>query len=264
MRPDTPSGESSSSIFEKMEAKQKELDGLLIELSGTMPGSAKVSEIGAEICSIYRSNVQDRFEFRHQYHLFLETLKGIQKSDMIDALMTNLRTIIDANVGDAAVCQKLLKLHDHISMDIVRIAMQDESHSTVLKLDDVEKKIGDIESQSNELEGRITILHNKAESAQLELVAILGVFAAIVIGFTGGLDIIGGAMSNIGTEDFPLILFTVSLCGMVLFDVLLLLMGCVFRIVKGRHEEIMPLNAVITFNGLMIVLMLIGLLWKSL
>ena len=134
-----------------------------------------------------------------------------------------------------------------------------------MSLDEATKRIGEITKNSKELKRNLSDLgektngvHQRVESIHIEVVAILGVFSAIVIGFTGGLDIIGGALSNVGVKDFPLILFSVSLCGMVLFDVLWLLMEFVMRIVKDRKEYIVGYQPALLFNLAMIVLMAVA------
>lgn len=260
--------DSPVSIYGEIEDKQRELNDLLLDLSKIYGDDShdRVCAIGKKICEIYRSKVEGKYPFRHQYHYFIEVLRSIPSQDCVDALLENLKEIIEDNKDDEFVCPILLKLYDHISIDIARRSIESEAHNAVMSLDEATKSIGEITKNSEELKRNLSDLgketngvHQRVESIHIEIVAILGVFSAIVIGFTGGLDIIGGALSNVGVKDFPLILFSVSLCGMVLFDVLWLLMEFVMRIVKDRKERIIGYGPVILFNLAMIILMAVAL-----
>ncbi len=195
-------------------------------------------------------------------------MRSIQPQDLIDILLENLKIIIEDNRDNEFACQSLLKLYDHISIDIARMCIESEAHNAVTSLDiaieKIDKVTKDSKESAEELSKKTDEAHRKVESIHIEIVAILGVFAAIVIGFTGGLDIIGGSLSNVGVKDFPLILFSVSLCGLVLFDVLWLLMECVMRIVKNRNEQVIGNLPVVLFNVAMIVLMIVAFAWDTL
>lgn len=258
MRPEDSDGSGCSSLLDEVEEKQEQLDSLLKKLSYIAPESdyERVKQIGGEMCDIYGSTLSNGLQFRHQYHYFLEMLQSIRSPDLIDALMANLKVIIDdtnKKNGDKEknALPKLIKLYDHISIDVVRMTTMENSRRTSFTMRMTKKDM-------DELHDKVYETQDKVESLQLETVAILGVFAAIVVAFAGGLDVIGGALSNLGAKDFPLILFSVSLTGLILFDVIWLLMECVFRIVKGRTESVVHWAVVAVFNALMIMLMCIA------
>lgn len=244
-------------VLRKVETLQKELDDYLLELADVdTDDTGKISKIGNGICKIYRTDVLEGVPFRHQYRFFFDVLDRIEP-DKIDVLLTNLRFIIDETGSDDAVRSKLMKLYDHISLDIKRKTYYERELRNEKEITGMKEKVDQLSSRADEA-------YAKVERIQLEIVAVLGVFAAIVIGFTGGLDVIGGALSNVGTKDFPLVLFSVSLCGMVLFDVLLLLMTCIMRIVKDRKDALIDMRYVLAFNGVMIALMFVAFIWDSL
>lgn len=261
----TDSSDIDCGFYAEIETKQEELDSYLTELSELYDETDRdrVLEIGKNICAIYRSQLSNGTPFRHQYNHFLKVLWPIEQ-DYVDVLISNLKIIIEDNKDDVQACSNLLKLYDHISIDIVRVAVVQQTDNAIRNLEDTSKKIGNISTRSNKLKNDIDNLSKKVESSHIEIVAVLGVFAAIVIGFTGGLDIIGGALSNVGVKDFPLILFSVSLCGMVLFDLLWLLMECVMHITKGNEERVIGYCPVLIFNVMMIVLIIIAFVWNNL
>ena len=254
-------------VYDEMEAKQRKLNELLLKLSEIYGDEYydDICAIGVKICDIYKSKIVDKYPFRHQYHYFIEVLRYIQSPDRIDALLDNLKIVIQDNKDDEFICPILLKLYDHISIDIARMSIESEAHNATKSLDEATKKITKMADESKTLkknmEGVTEMtkdVHKRIESIHLEIVAILGVFSAIVIGCTGGLDIIGGALSNVGVKDFSLILFSVSLCGMVLFDVLWLLLEFIIRIVRDRKERVIGYVPILLFNIAMLILMCVA------
>lgn len=260
----TDNSDVDYSFYTEIETKQKELDSYLIKLSDLYDETDrdKVLEIGKKICAIYESKLSNGVHFRHQYNHFLRVLWPIEP-DCVDVLTGNLKIIIEDNKGNQQVCYNLLKLYDHISIDIVRMNTIEQTENVTRNFKNTSEWINAISKKSNDLKNEINDLSKKMDSSHIEIVAVLGVFAAIVIGFTGGLDIIGGALSNVGVKDFPLILFSVSLCGMVLFDLLWLLMECVMHITKGSGECVIGYYPVLIFNVMMIVLMIIAFFWNN-
>lgn len=258
MKPEDAGDLRYPTLLEEVESKQEQLDVLLVELSEIGPGmdDARVREIGEKMFDIYKTDLRNGLPFRHQYHYFLGTLQSIQYPDYIDALMANPKVVIHQKEDDITTLPMLLKLYDHISIDVVRMATVEETHSASIKVIRTAKSVDKLESTINSTQ-------KKVDSLQMETVAILGVFAAIVIGFAGGLDVIGGTLSNVGSKDFQLIIFSVSLTGLVLFDVVWLLMECVFRIAKDRAGNVVPPGIVAMFNGLMITLMACASIWQT-
>lgn len=56
------------------------------------------------------------------------------------------------------------------------------------------------------------------EKLQRNYVTILGIFAAIVVGFTGGFSFSGSVLDSIGNADVYCLIFASSIGGMVVFD----------------------------------------------
>lgn len=260
----TGNNNADYSFYTEIETKQNELDSYLIELSDLYDETDrdKVLEIGKKICAIYESKLSNGVYFRHQYNHFLRVLWSIEP-DCVDVLTGNLKIIIEDHKNDQQVCYNLLKLYDHISIDIVRMNTMARTENVIMNFRNTSERIDAISKKSNDLKNKIDNLSKKMDSSHIEIVAVLGVFAAIVIGFTGGLDIIGGALSNVGVKDFPLILFSVSLCGMVLFDLLWLLMECVMHITKGGGESVIGYCPVLIFNVMMVILMIFAFFWNN-
>lgn len=265
MNPKDADFAESPSLLKEIESKQEQLDELLVKLAKIAPGTDEesITAIGNEMCRIYCDSLSNGLPFRHQYHFFLDTLRSFQESDYVDTLMDNLKVIIEQHRGDKDALPKLLKLYDHIWIDVARMAVQDESHQSAMELEGTKRKIAEVRKESTALGNNIQRLRKKVESIQIETVAVLGVFAAIVIGFTGGLDIVGGALSNVGMKDFQLIAFSICLCSIVLFDTLWLLMRCVFRIVKDRKEDVVSPRTVMAFDVLMIAMMFAACVWQA-
>lgn len=87
------------SVYDEMEAKQGELNELLLKLSKMYGDDRReeIREVGRDICEIYRSKVAGKYQFRHQYHHFIEVLQSLEPYDLADVLLANLRIIIEDN-----------------------------------------------------------------------------------------------------------------------------------------------------------------------
>lgn len=125
------------------------LNNLLLRLS-EIYGDGRYDEVcatGKKICDIYDSKVADKYPFRHQYHSFIEVLRSLKSQDLVDALLENLKIVIEDN----KFFPNLLKLYDHISIDIARMSIESEAHNAVVKL-------GEAAEHSNKLVGNLDSL----------------------------------------------------------------------------------------------------------
>jgi hypothetical protein len=112
----------------------------------------------------------------------------------------------------------ILKLSDHISLEQWRHSEFEERNEEIRMVKEHADQI------VRDAEERVSHL-------QTQLVVILGVFAAIVIAFSGGLTFIGQSLS--GIDDAPVFksTFVVALCGVVIFNMIALLMQYIAGII---------------------------------
>ena len=203
----------------------------------------KIREVALELKYIYTSN------FRHSYSNFFPIIVDISKSSGthdLDSLSTNLeelrkyidREYVSGNKEFVDLCHYADQLCDHLNLEIGRLAYFKKENEKIIDLD---KKIFDLNTK---VEGAVdnlklstkslTVACKKADSIQTELVAVLSIFAAIVIAFSGGISYISSALSGMESAEFLKSTYFILLCGFVFFNVVFLLMYLVGKII-GRN-----------------------------
>lgn len=88
----------------------------------------------------------------------------------------------------------------------------------------------------------------EAQSSKMELVAILSIFAALVIAFSGGLTYLGGTISSSGDATIGSTVFSVLVCGLMLFNIIafLMIMVVIVRLNRNEGESIMSPKMIIS------------------
>lgn len=237
----------------------------------------------------YRSNMYKRLEslydaeskdkrFRHFYTDIFSVLTQIQQnSDLgdINILGQNLdmirngykpqnkavdgKRIID--VSDA-----IKKLYDHVNLDIARIAYSDGADRKISGESSIENLQSQINSMQRELqkaqeikndyedtEKKIIDVENKLDNSQKEYITILGIFAAVVLAFTGGIAFSTSVLNNIAQASAYRTIAVALIIGLVLINVLFGLFYYVNSLVN-KEKKIFPL---IISNIVIIVLLII-------
>lgn len=260
--------------------QRKEFCDILFEL-------AKSQELLQD--AYYRSNMYKRLEslydaeskdkrFRHFYTDIFSVLTQIQQnSDLgdINILGQNLdmirngykpqnkavdgKRIID--VSDA-----IKKLYDHVNLDIARIAYSDGADRKISGESSIENLQGQINSMQRELqkaqeikndyedtEKKIIDVENKLDNSQKEYITILGIFAAVVLAFTGGIAFSTSVLNNIAQASAYRTIAVALIIGLVLINVLFGLFYYVNSLVN-KEKKIFPL---IISNIVIIVLLII-------
>lgn len=146
---------------------------------------------------------------------------------------------------DDQVFMGAFKLKDHALIEIWRYR---DNADIVRSIDFAEYRLKKAENTALTLEGRcgeleysLEVAESNAQSLQMHMVGILGVFAAIAMVFSGGLDLISGAMA--ASKDVPIFqtAFIVLLCGTVMFNIIVFLMISIERIMtlkdRNRHNK---------------------------
>lgn len=162
-------------------------------------------------------------------------------------------TIID--IGDS-----IQKLYDHVSLDIARILYSDAGDRKTSG----EEAIIDVQSQINQIQTEIDKakiaqknVENELGKQQKEYIAILGIFAAVVLAFTGGIAFSTSVLNNINTVNIYRIIIVSLIIGLVLVNVLFGLFYYVDRLVNGLNEERKKLKPLIISNIVIGILLII-------
>ncbi len=231
---------NKQNTFERQDLLIKKLKELAKCLSDEVFGN-----IAAEICDIYKDN------FRHSYSTFFPKVVyeiGKNKTDDVDLeyLANNLQKLQDYSDKncDENVQKSIFKLNDHINLEIARyntyMASQDQIKdlekrykSTTEALEKANENLNLSNKEFNDnIQPELKNATKKLNSVQTELIAVLSIFSAIVVTFSGSMSFIGGALQGMEKAPFAKSIFFISLCGFVLFNLVYLMMYLVAKITE--------------------------------
>lgn len=169
-----------------------------------------------------------------------------EDEDCLEVLSINLATLkefVRTNIEEygESTFFGIAKLSDHVDIEIHRYRDKKDMYYELSKNDDnvvaLYEKIEDLDSKLSISLSDLDETHRAAEKLQMQMVAILGIFAAIVMAFSGGLDILGGAISISGDSDIFRVVFTVLLCGIILFNIFAFLMYMIMAIIHTQNTR---------------------------
>ena len=220
---------------EDVESRRKKLEEALEELSSQKVDDSDLDRIAHDLESVYADG------YRQMYSELYPKMSTIQKGPKgdLEVLIINLEAILAMvredhlredrpHVYEEYLYGSILKLTDHINLEWQRMVQNQE-------LDDrIQESVRKIEK----LERKTTKAMKKARNLQLEMVAILAIFAAIVVAFAGGLNLLSGSLSGVGQSDLLNLLSVLSLCGIVLFNTIAFLMHAVVWIVRRQNDTV--------------------------
>lgn len=158
----------------------------------------------------------------------------------------------------------ITKLTDHIILEVQR----DRDYITLMHNVRMAERNAHTESEilSEEIDKAKRMVkkaRKEAQGSKVELVAILSIFAALVIAFSGGLTYLGGTISSSSDVSIGTTVFSVLICGLMLFNIIAFLMVMILVIVrlnKGEDEPIvsrsMAVSLILTISVFDTVLLL--------
>lgn len=268
--------------------KQKQLDSLIEK----MAEFEFMSESDMKFCvlqlkEIYLTENGGRNEFRHMYsnvsRIMMMQNTAVARgnpyySDRAQIIADNFDMVFRGVLrdGNEALIGVVSKLFDHVNLELVRInynadanQRQDHRLSTTRRqlLDqesEFEKKLNEqVERASTILGDRIEKAEEKTRNLQTKMqrdyIAILGVFAAVVLAFNSGIGFSSSAITAAGLQpSFANLAFIVLLVGFVLANSMAILLGFVWKLVRTGDGSKIP-RAALWLLIVLDILMLLGL-----
>lgn len=219
--------------------KQKELVDLLRMLSAETYGEDVILNCANKFIRLYSCN------FRHKYAEISTVINNIDDDDgdgkgSVDFLMHNLSAIQEklSKEGSDSVYKSFDKMLDHINLEIGRKSNQKRFQD---ELKDVRVQNEQLRGELDKTVTEISVLQNDLKTAQVQLqksqtdiIAVLSIFSAVVLAFSGGFSLIANVFSGLTDTPFFKAMFFVALCGFVLFNLICLLMYFIGKI-TGRN-----------------------------
>lgn len=241
--------------------RRDKLIELLFELSKAQDifrEKKKRSDIFLELEEIYYIPGSDEY-FRHFYSDILSTLTQIDSDDnegSLDVLAVNMQAIKDGYQavnydGDKLIdiSKSIIKLFDHTNLEVARInytkQLNNATKSDLASTKELLKKQREeFDNTKSETETIRNTLREETEKAnkkiednqkqmQNEYVTILGIFAAIVLAFTGGMTFSSSVLNNISKASVYRLSLISFIIGLVFFNLIWVLIDFV-RDINGK------------------------------
>ncbi len=206
-------------------------------------------------------NCNGKENFRHYYSDIFSTLTLIDGDSSIgslDILAQNIQTIkdgyipknIDENGNTIDISKEIVKLYDHTNLDIARInytkTMTNETMSELAKnrllVVNLERNVRESEDVLKEISNK-TIddlkqlsgqVQKRQEDMQKEYITILGIFATIVLSFTGGIVFSSSVLENIDKASIYRLSLMTFIIGLVFFNLIWILIDFI-RDISGKQ-----------------------------
>lgn len=237
---------------------RKEFKSILIELSNPaldMGNKSQRVRIYLRLENLYGKN-----QFRHFYSDIFSVLSQIQNGSVngdINTLAQNIGLIrsgyqsINKNEnGDCIdIAPKIRKLDDHLNLEIGRMSFYTSIQESA--------KIKDSLIEMKNLARKTT---DSMRRQQSEYIAILGIFASIVIAFTGGMTFSTSVLENIANTSAYRIITVALIIGIIFCNAIFGLFCYIGSIVKNR-STIKPL---VISNIILVILLSVSVFaWKD-
>lgn len=161
-------------------------------------------------------------DFRHEYSRITQFLVRIDDSEAADMLIGKIDSL-NREIDEISIKKNIEKLIDHITLENIRL-------SKLRDLSDANVKYKDLLESYNKLEEKIKNtskmeekISEKIENNNNQSITILGIFAGIVMAFTGGLSFIASSMQHINAISKYRLIFIIILLSMVMFNTIFML-----------------------------------------
>lgn len=161
--------------------------------------------------------------------------------------------IIDEKCKDEeySVNELLIQILNHILLEVPRaieynsLESKNSMSNNILRSSNdfqrkANKKFLDMENEFKDFNSKLVTLNEleeKYSNLQNEFIGILSIFSAVIIGFFGGLNVIGSALSNMHNVSKYRLIFVVIVVGMVMFNVIYMLLNQVAILANRKLDR---------------------------
>ena len=264
----------------KEEQQRQEFRNLLLDLATSqtlLEDKYERYNFYQRLESLYYSTDADK-EFRHYYSDIFSVLVQIKQDDKlgsIDILGQNLGEIRkgyqpknqDANGNLINISDQIRKLYDHVSLDIARMRYSDagdrrlSQQDNILKIEQSVNEVqNNVESAKDDLKKEVQVVKDSVHNVQKEYIAILGIFASVVLTFAGAFSFSTSIFSNLHQSSIYRIILATLIIGLVLTNILYVLFYYIDRLVNKKDDR--KIKPLLIADGILIALILgVCLFW---
>lgn len=237
-----------------VEKKQRDLEELLYNFARETLSQENVEKAVGVLHKIYDGG------FRHNYSDFFAIVDNVFNCtgnqfsiEFLQENLENIKTYIsESDKKDSQEGKAILKLYDHINLEILRLLSSSAIQKKLeLQIQDAKQKLieatkaselwkQEFDKQKQVLESTKSQLEEskqKLAHVQGETVAIISIFTAVTLAFTGGLSYISSAITAIKDTPFFKVMLIVLLCGWIIFNTIYVLLYVVSRMLGKTIES---------------------------
>lgn len=255
---------------EEISKKSEQLNILLVTLAQSenlLSDKNARKDIYKELEDIYYSPDEDCF--RHYYSDIFAQLFEIRSDESSSngstaILLDNLRFLnehykainTDKNGKIIDVSKNINKLYDHVNLELARMAYSEigdyQLSEQGMTLNDLSKTVSDLKNDADDI-------HRSLEKAQTDYIAILGIFASVVLAFVGGMTFSTSVLNNIKDVSIYRLLIVALAIGIVFVTVIFFMfyfIGILTRHNQFTLKTCIPLGIVYLIFGILIGIVL--------
>ena len=212
-------------------------------------------------CETYFNEFKDIYEKidRHLYSEISEYVEGFA-DDAADVLVSKLSCIIEyakfnqLDETEACSYKHIFKLYDHIRLETKRSLRYRQMKQMLATFENEKKEANKMISTA---EKTVNEAKEQTEKLSRELIAILGIFAGIIVTFSFSISTIGEALANLTNVDSYKMLFVVFSLGVVFVNAIAVLMCFVAKLAGFALQKKLPYIVYFTANVILITLAII-------
>lgn len=242
--------------IEKYDEKRENFRTLLLKLASSQTELHSIKEkkkIYLELEDIYIGNNES---FRHFYSDIFSVISAIDRqvtfgnvevlSQNMDIIRKGYHPMNKDNTGKTINIEKQInKLYDHINLEISRLNYSKQIEvGTQMQLDNVSDALAEIERNVEHMEDAV----EKADDIQKQYITILGIFASIVLAFTGGIAFSTSVLQNIAKASIYRISLISIILAFALTNLIYILTLFIMEITKKQDERILYPKYMIVLN----------------
>lgn len=173
---------------------------------------------------------------------------------------TSIMSACDKDIGES-----LLKLNDHVSLEVARIQYSDSGDDKISnesKFKDIASRLDSsletskkLAEETQNLKNDTQTLKETLDKAQTDYIAILGIFASVVLAFVGGMAFSTSVLENIRDVSIYRLLTVALIIGIVFVTVIFLMfyfVGILTRQKQFTLKTCVPLIIVYAIFGILL------------
>lgn len=254
------------------DTRRQALRTILEELSSLDRGEYLSNPDIDEVADFFESLYGGSPKYRHSYADICDVIFGFAESEdeldegvpyQVNNLANNVNLVYSRMAPGTTQAESVQKLCDHIELERTRLRHFVDQRDRIREYD---RKREELEERSAEL-GRAAerdrrVLEEefakRVDAMRMEFIAILGVFAAIVLAFNGAVEFSSSSVSTLGTDGgMRALVFVVALVGFVLINAISILMVFLWKMAFGTRVIIgtWPRNCLIGADLVLVVIM---------